>query len=241
MRTSIATLVIHLMAAYFIVAAPLLGRWRYRKRQRQMQAGDALAKLRLYRTLVINQGVNIAVFCALWVLARVPAAQLGLGAPRSWWLCVSLIALVVSLMAWSVLRLRPKASEIGEKLRSRAAMLLPESRAERRWFALVCLGGGISEELIFRGFLFYYFIFCFPHINNLENALLTSAIFGIGHLYQGWKGMLPTGVAGLILAGLYVLSGNLLLPIVAHVIGNMRVLLILQPGAGAMPIAQENT
>ncbi|MGA8271760.1 MAG: CPBP family intramembrane glutamic endopeptidase, partial [Candidatus Sulfotelmatobacter sp.] len=45
-------------------------------------------------------------------------------------------------------------------------------------------------------------------------------------LYQGWKGILSTGLVGLILAGLYVLTGNLLVPMVVHATADLRAALI---------------
>jgi uncharacterized protein len=89
----------------------------------------------------------------------------------------------------------------------------------------------ISEELLYRGFLFCYLALWFPHINRLECALVSSLIFGMGHLYQGWKGILSTGLGGLVLAGFYVLTGNLLLPMVVHAATNLRALLIFWTGS----------
>lgn len=62
--------------------------------------------------------------------------------------------------------------------------------------------------------------------------MLTSVVFGMGHLYQGWKGIVSTGIAGLIMAGLFLLTGNLFLPMVVHAVGDLRVLLIFAPKGG---------
>jgi membrane protease YdiL (CAAX protease family) len=109
--------------------------------------------------------------------------------------------------------------------------LLPDTPEERRWLAAVSVGAGISEELLFRGFLFYYLTLWFPHIHSLECALVTSLIFGIGHLYQGWKGIVSTGLVGLVMAGLYALTGNLLVPMFVHAATDLRALLIFWNGS----------
>jgi len=93
----------------------------------------------------------------------------------------------------------------------------------------VSIGAGISEELAFRGFLFYYLSVYVPQVNSLEKVLLTSLIFGVAHLYQGWQGVAKTGLIGLILAGFYVLTGSLLLPMVVHAVNDMQVPLIFWP------------
>lgn len=220
-----ALILTHLLAAYCIVAAPWLGRVLYQKTQKRVQGGDALAKIKLYRLLVIDQIISSVI--ALWLCfsGAIPATRLGLGAPRSWWLTAALSGIIVALLVWSSFSLRKKGPKVREKLKH-AEALLPATAPERHWFAAVSVGAGISEELLFRGFLFYYFALWFPHIHAWENALLTSLFFGMGHLYQGWKGVASTGVAGLIMAGLFLLNGNLLLPMIVHAVGDLRVLLI---------------
>ncbi|MBL8514270.1 MAG: CPBP family intramembrane metalloprotease, partial [Betaproteobacteria bacterium] len=47
-------------------------------------------------------------------------------------------------------------------------------------------------------------------------VLLSSAIFGIAHAYQGRTGVLRTAIVGLMVAVLFVVSGSLWLAIVLH-------------------------
>ncbi len=47
-------------------------------------------------------------------------------------------------------------------------------------------------------------------------ALLSSLVFGLGHAYQGPKGVLKTGLFGLAIAGLCLLTGSIWLLIVLH-------------------------
>jgi uncharacterized protein len=226
-----AIVLTHLVAAYAILAAPWLGRFLYEKTRKGIAAGDLRAKIKLYRVLVIDQIVTTIVVLWLCFSGAIPAMRLGLGAPRSWWLTAGATTMIVILLVQSSLALRKKGPKVREKLKH-AEALLPATAAERRWFAAVSVGAGVSEELIFRGFLFYYFTLWFPHINALGNALLTSLIFGMGHLYQGWKGIASTGIAGLIMAGLFLLNGNLLLPMIVHAVGDLRVLLIFGSKSG---------
>ncbi|MGB6483382.1 MAG: CPBP family intramembrane glutamic endopeptidase [Candidatus Acidiferrales bacterium] len=194
-----------------------------------MRGGDPLAKLSRYRRILIIQVITISVVSWLWLFGGIPGARLGLCVPHPW-LNAALALVIVAFHAWTGVRLRRKAVELRERLGTGRGALLPESLVERRWFAAVSIGGGVSEELLFRGFLFYYLSMYVPHINNVEKILLTSLLFGIAHLYQGWRGVAATSASGVILAGLYVLSGSLLLPIVFHATGNMRALLIFWPG-----------
>jgi len=229
MTSPIAAILAHLLAAFIVLVAPWLGRLQYQKARKRLQAGDPLTKTRLYRALVAEQIVTTFIVSGTWLFGGIPGARLGICAPYSWPLTVGLAAVLGGLLVRSALRLRPKAQRLREKLQDSVGALLPDSRGEQRWFVAVSIGAGISEELAIRGFLFYYLGLYVPHINNLEKALLTSLIFGMAHLYQGWQGVAKTGLAGLLLAGLYVLSGSLLLPMVVHATNDLQVPLIFWP------------
>ncbi len=239
--SSIVPLLAHLLAAYAILAAPWLGRFWYRKAQKRIQAGDPRAKIRLYRQVVTEQTMTTFAICGLWVFGGIPRKSLGICAPRSWIVTTVLATLLVGLLLRSALKLRPKAQRVREKLGNHLGTLLPDSLEELRWFAVLSVGAGISEELVFRGFLFYYLNLHIPHINNLEKALLTSLFFGMGHLYQGWPSVPKTGIASLILAGLYLLTGSLLLPMVVHAMNDMQVPLIFWPGATRGAVLEAGT
>lgn len=229
----------HLLAIYAIVAAPWLGRILYQKTLRSMRAGDPLAKVRLYRQIIVEHVVTAAFTLWLCFSGAIPFASLGLDTPRSWWLCAGLAVALGGLLLWSGMRLQPKAQKIREKTKGGLDALLPDTPQEQRWLAAVSVGAGISEELVFRGFLFWYLALWFPHIHSLECALLTSLIFGMGHLYQGWKGILATGLVGLVFAGLYLLTGNLLVPMVVHAATDLRAVLIFWKGSDQQATAAE--
>jgi membrane protease YdiL (CAAX protease family) len=52
-------------------------------------------------------------------------------------------------------------------------------------------------------------------------VVVSTIIFGLGHAYQGWKGIGKTSTAGLALALLAVGSGSLFLPILLHAVGDL--------------------
>lgn len=96
--------------------------------------------------------------------------------------------------------------------------------------AAILLGwviGGFTEELFYRGFL----------ITTLRNlfgngrwaiavaVILSTLYFASGHAYQGWVGMLDTGIAALLWAGLYLWRGRLTAGILAHGLNDMLLLL----------------
>jgi uncharacterized protein len=225
-----ALVLTHLLAAYAVLAAPWIGYITYQRARRQIAAGAHEGKVRLYQEIVIEQILTTGVVLALW-RGGLAGASLGLVAPRSWEWNIAALLVVVGLLVWSSLRLRPKADRIREKVKDSLGTLLPRSRQERFWFGAVSLGAGVSEELVFRGFLLYYLGVYLPHINTLERVLLISLFFGLAHIYQGWVRAAGAGTLGLVLAGLYLLTGSLFLPMAIHAVLDLRALLIFPPDA----------
>ena len=72
----------------------------------------------------------------------------------------------------------------------------------------------LAEETIFRGYL----ILRLNAItgNPLAAALLSAAIFSLGHGYEGSAGVVTVGFMGLVFAFVYMWRQNLVAPIVMH-------------------------
>jgi hypothetical protein len=100
---------------------------------------------------------------------------------------------------------------------SEASVYLPRTRDDFMWFILLSISAGICEELLFRGFLMWY-------INEFSSILLaiifSSILFGLAHSYQGRKGVIQSGLTGLVLAVIYVSTGSLWIPIALHIVGD---------------------
>lgn len=87
------------------------------------------------------------------------------------------------------------------------------------WPDLIWLGllPGLSEELLFRGVML-------PALGlNLTAVIVSSLLFGILHLsgLQQWPYVVWATVVGFILGYSALVTGNLLIPIVAHIITNL--------------------
>lgn len=87
------------------------------------------------------------------------------------------------------------------------------------WSDLIWLGllPGLSEELLFRGVML-------PALGlNLTAVILSSLLFGLLHLsgIQQWPYVIWAGIVGFILGYSALVTGNLLVPIVAHILTNL--------------------
>jgi membrane protease YdiL (CAAX protease family) len=85
---------------------------------------------------------------------------------------------------------------------------------------------GVYEELVARGFLLAR---CRTALDGMwAPVLLSSALFGLGHLYQGWIGVLQTMLIGLLFAGYTLRWGTLWPAILAHAGLNTLTVVLLE-------------
>lgn len=100
--------------------------------------------------------------------------------------------------------------------------LLPAGAIEAGLWVLLSAGAAFSEELIFRGYVI-------TRIRRLSGsvwlgALLGSAAFSFGHIYQGMAGVLLTFLYGLLFSGLFIARKSVFPCIVAHFLQDVIVL-----------------
>jgi membrane protease YdiL (CAAX protease family) len=95
-------------------------------------------------------------------------------------------------------------------------MMIPRTKKEKRWFTLVSLSAGICEEIIYRGFLVFLILAVFPGLPVWLVIIVPGVIFGLGHFYQGPKGILTTGALGVVLMSVFIVTDSLLLGMALH-------------------------
>jgi membrane protease YdiL (CAAX protease family) len=108
------------------------------------------------------------------------------------------------------------------------AVIFPQTAVELRWFGLLAMTAGICEEILFRGFLFLFFVNGPLHLGWTATLLLTSLLFGWEHLYQGVGGILSSAAAGFGFGVAYLLTGNLLVPVLLHAAVDLQAVLLFR-------------
>ncbi len=84
---------------------------------------------------------------------------------------------------------------------------------------MVWLSAGFTEEFLFRGFLFNRLLMIFGRgpVPFVVAAVIQALLFSIGHIYQGWPGVVGIlAISFFLLAASRVLKGNLWPAIVMH-------------------------
>ena len=104
---------------------------------------------------------------------------------------------------------------------------LPRTAKERKQHTLIVFSTATCEELISRGFAVFLLQSVFPGISVFLVILITSVTFGLWHLYQGLRGVIQTGIFGILSVSLFLVTNSLILPMLLHFIADFSYTFVL--------------
>jgi len=186
----------------------------------------------ILESMLVLGGLAGALLLAAW-----PFVPLALRDVRSWGplsdvpygtdtatlILVGFAVVVLIAMVLPILLLRTKLDEIPAigDIKS----LLPRNRGELPYGAGLALTAGVVEELLFRLAL-PAAIFGVTGSGPIAFGV-AAVVFGMLHIYQGPPGILFAFLLGLVFTALYLLTGNILVPIVLHALIDLRSLVLI--------------
>lgn len=191
---------------FLLVVLPPLTWWQARAAE---EAPEAVSRGALYLSSAV--GLWALALAAVFVsrASHFPDSLLGiraapLGTTLAWAAGVTAAGLAV-LVAARLLHVRETRT---------VAYLMPVTAREKAGFLGLSITAGITEELVFRGFL----------LSALERAtgsllpalLATSLVFGLLHAYQSSTGALRATLLGALLAAPVVATGSIYPAMAAH-------------------------
>lgn len=178
---------------------------------------DHARRMRRYRWTVMRGWAAVLAVLIVWFVADRPWDTLGLDWPIGMrgLAGFALVGLGTAFIAFELWRLSRLSAEKREMFKTRfeGMHILPRETSELPLFALMAMTAGVWEELLYRGFLMWVFT---PLMGVVGAIVLSSFLFGIAHIYQGWKGVLRTGAVGLVFAAAYALTHSLWWLMLAH-------------------------
>ena len=220
MPTGLDHLLALTLAVFFPIRAATFG---YRRLERAPDSEVVQVRRSLYLQALLIQWALAAVVAGLWFIHRRPAAALGLVIPWSPAFIGVMIfaAIVIAFLAFQVRRGvgDPEVHEVLMRRLGHFERMLPHTPGELRMFWALSVTAGLCEELLYRGFLMWYV----GHwLGVAPTLLLVSVLFGLGHSYQGLRGVLTTGIVGIVLGLLYVVAGSLVPAMLLHAAGDLH-------------------
>jgi membrane protease YdiL (CAAX protease family) len=169
--------------------------------QARQQLGPAPVQLNSRLPLYIATILfELSLFLYVWLfglrLTRTPVRAL-IGGRWSSFTDVAIdigVAIVFWLFVAAVLLVFGKV--LGENTTGLRAMkpLLPQGPLEMGVWVILCVTAGFCEEVVFRGYFQRQFLALTGSINTA--IILQAVVFGMGHMYEGWKGVITIMVYG---------------------------------------------
>ena len=180
-----------------------------------------MTRKRLLLLSILVEGVLIVLALGLGLL---------LGMPLENWVTWSLGGLGAGLAGTVVLLLVLESTRRSPFAPARRLMQLVEDQVKPLFrgctvldLVMISLLAGIGEELFFRGFLHGLLE---HRVGAGVTLLVSSILFGLAHCISR-EYALFTGLMGLVLGGLYLLTGDLLASMIAHASYDFAALLLL--------------
>ena len=96
--------------------------------------------------------------------------------------------------------------------------IVPVTWKEYRHFIFLAFAAGISEEIIYRGFLIPYLLHYLPtsEYSYLIAIVIPGVFFAVSHFYQGTWSMVKIFVISILFGLIFVYSGSLLIVMIIH-------------------------
>ena len=212
-------------ALYFLflvfIFVPLAGVAAYLR----IRSGKPLHPKR--RRYAITIAMQVFILAVTFWAARVGDIQLlgtRWGDPVLW-------LVVIGYMVLLTIRVHRLWRKLCDTRKQQAARLLPDDPSLMPLWIGLSLLAAISEECAYRGLA--YQLLRSVGLNVGLALLACVATFAIGHMSQGWRGVLGTSALALLFHGLVFITGALYLAIAFHAAYNVTV------GVIAMPILRE--
>ena len=207
--------------AWIVLGIPVASYRAHAAFKKRRAGGDKGARRRAYNhSLFLLIGTTL-VLLTMWFLLKRRLAELGLSfQPNAIGLAIAgLVFLIILFLVWQV-----GQSSRDEKFRRAlqdhlarspgVAEFLPQSLTEYRRFKVLAISAGITEEIIFRGYLIFVFSFW---LNPWLAGAAALVPFVLSHLYQEkLSELIKVALVGALLSAFYLLSGSLLASIVLH-------------------------
>lgn len=209
-----------LVLAVVVIVLPVHGILDWREFLHKRASKRGVRRLALYSSTMAQAWLLAIVVLVVFLLSGRSPAALGLQWPYGPWLPWAVLAVsgLAGILFWGLHAAGHAGQQQREQVREALgpmADFMPRGRAERNVWSALSVTAGVTEELVYRGYLLWLFLLLVP---TGWAVALASLVFGLQHAYQGPAGMLRTSLLGGILCLIYLGSGSLLLPVLAHVL-----------------------
>lgn len=217
------------LLALLILRTALKDRREYQrfKRYRTTLKRHAMLRKWLLDSVWSIGGVSVVVLVLAWKYVGPLLAELQGWLPLEsglvWGILTGAVVSFSALTVVGILSARKSPDDLATL--GDVAAMLPRNRQELRLGWLLSLNAGVSEELMFR--------LAMPALvygatgSAIAAVAVPVLLFGFLHVYQGVAGVIGTTLIGGLFLLSYVATGSILVPIILHVLFDLRSLVLI--------------
>ncbi|MBA4537060.1 CPBP family intramembrane metalloprotease [Bacillus aquiflavi] len=217
------------LICFILVYEPMIGYWLY-QRFKMRVITDPSIRLRYYHILMI--GLWLSTLMILIVIANfkltlkdilitVPNINTEILGTVITYIVIGIVILYTLLLLYYVIgyfisdHVKNQLIFMKQKQVEQITFteILPVTKREKSTWNQVAWTAGITEEMIYRGFLIFSFTTLFPEWSIWLVLLCSSILFGLAHTYQGLSGVIRTTVFGFVF-GMLAVALNSIIPLI---------------------------
>lgn len=216
---------------YLLVIVPVSGYIEYKKLN-QNKSDEPDRKLREYRHTIIWSWIPVVLIVILLPSTNETLSNIGFrwininASGFSKWvvipfLVLCLVYLLYNIYSIIVLNISKEArAQASKNIPEQIKTFLPKTKEEKKAWVFVALSAGFTEEIVYRGYFFFAFGLLFPTLSIFYILLISTVLFGIGHIYQGKEVIKPT-ILGLIFGFSFIIFDSIIPVIVMHIVQDL--------------------
>ena len=220
-----------ILFALFMVYLLIMSIWGYFDTKKiKDKALTENEKVKNYKEGIIIGWIPVLIFIPLCLLLNISFHDIGFGKMgftyNTWFTLLTIVICsvsfayfiyqIISYLTSEKYREKAKAEILKPENKLMYNVVLPRTKKEKKLFFGISLTAGICEEIIFRGLLLYILQGLFPNLSIVFIILIALTLFGIGHLYQGIKGVIQTAIVGAIFCCLFLVTNSLIFGMILH-------------------------
>lgn len=234
------------MLGVLTLAAPAYVLIDHRREKARHKRGEPTPLGVRYRQTMVELWALTSAVLAIWLAANRPWAELGLTWSLEPHFLIGFAAAIVVALGFAsqilIVRLSPRAqAQVRRQMDSQPSVsrMMAQTPSDAMLYRCVAVTAGITEEILFRGFLIWGFAHAMP---VWAAALLSLAVFTAVHLYQEKPAALfGVFVTGLVFTLPVLVTGSLLPAMVLHIVVDLANHEIVVAARGAQRSERDST
>lgn len=217
---------------FALLYEPIIGYFNFKKFKVDVRESQD-ARLKFYKSTIVGLWIPTIFILLLVIFTELTLKDIGLSYPSintntlgplvTYSVFIVAFLYLIGILYYSIGyhfsdKIRTKFEQAQQKEYAKVSYseILPVSDKEKKIWSYVSLTAGITEEIIYRGFLILALAYLFPNLSVWLVLFLASLLFGLAHIYQGFTGVIRTTVFGVIFCVLYIGIGSIVPLVILH-------------------------